>query len=239
MTDIAGNIEKVREQIAAAASQAGRPADDVKLMLAAKYQPLENITAAVAAGVKLFGHNIVQQLVTASEGLAAADITVTNTVIGPVQSNKMRQAMDHAARIDTVDSVKTATRIARRQAARIAAGATDAPYPILLQVNSSGATTQSGCAPEKLLDIASEISELELVRIEGLMTIGANTSDVAAIHRSFQITRELGEQLRELPGLASATELSMGMTHDLAIAVAEGSTVVRVGTAIFGPRPQP
>ncbi|MDO5026074.1 MAG: YggS family pyridoxal phosphate-dependent enzyme [Trueperella sp.] len=239
MTDIAGNIEKVRDQIAEAASQAGRPADSVKLMLAAKYQPLENLEAAVAAGVTLFGHNIVQQLVTASTGLAAAGIATTNTVIGPVQSNKMRAAMDHASRIDTVDSVKAATRIARRQAARIADGAPAEPFPILLQVNSADASTQSGCAPAALLEIASEISELELVRIDGLMTIGANTDDLAAIHQSFQLTRELGEQLRKLPGLAGATELSMGMTHDLAIAVAEGSTVVRVGTAVFGPRPRP
>lgn len=235
---IADAIFRVQERIARAAEDAGRDPSAVTLMLAAKHQPLENLLAATDVGATTFGHNIVQQLQRATEELRGAGVTATNTVIGPVQSNKLRAAMDHADRIDTVDSLKTANRIARRQEARIAEGAAEDPYPILIQVNSAGASTQSGCSPDELIDLAGRISELEFLRIEGLMTIGANTDDTAAIHQGFALTRTLSEQMRKIPGLESADVLSMGMTGDLEIAVAEGSTTVRIGTAVFGARPQ-
>ena len=236
---ITHNIELVRERIAAAATAAGRDPEAVTLMLAAKHQPLANLVEAAQAGATTFGHNVVQQLQESTAGMREAGFTTTNTVIGPVQSNKLRAAMDNADRIDTVDSLKTATRIARRQEARISEGLAQGPYPILIQVNSSGATTQSGCHPDHLLNLAEGILELDLVRIDGLMTIGANTSDEGRIHESFALTRALSEAMRERLGLAAATELSMGMTGDLEIAIAEGSTIVRVGTAVFGQRPRP
>ncbi|MCI5825126.1 MAG: YggS family pyridoxal phosphate-dependent enzyme [Arcanobacterium sp.] len=254
MVDIAGNIAKVHERMEMAEERAGREAGSVKLMLAAKYQPIENLLAALKAGERLLGHNMIQQLKTAEEGLTAAqadgraaaagvaDIAHTTTVIGHVQSNKLSQAMRYAQRIDTVDSLKTAQQIARRQQARIEAGEArpGEAFPILLQVNSSGAPTQFGCEPNQLIEMAAEIARtLPLVSIRGLMTIGANEpDDSAAVIRSFEITRQLGTQLRALPGLAHATELSMGMTHDLELAIEHGSTEIRIGTAIFGPRPQ-
>ncbi|WP_270975162.1 YggS family pyridoxal phosphate-dependent enzyme [Trueperella sp.] len=234
---ISANIDSVRGRIARAEQSAGRAPGSVTLEVAAKHQPLANLVEAAACGVTTFGHNLVPQLVESAAGLADAGVRATHTVIGPVQSNKLRAAMDHADRIDTVDSVKEAMRIARRQEARIEEGIAEGPYPILIQVNSAGAHTQSGCAPAELIDIAGQICELGLIRIDGLMTIGAHTTDDAAIHTSFALTRELSEKMRELSGLEGAAELSMGMTHDLEIAVAEGSTMVRVGTAIFGPRP--
>ncbi|VEI12752.1 YggS family pyridoxal phosphate-dependent enzyme [Trueperella bialowiezensis] len=235
---IAQNIARLTERIERAEGNAGRQRGSVKLMLAAKHQPVENLLAASAEGVTLFGHNIVQQLEQSVQGLQEAAISSINTVIGPVQSNKLRAAMTWADRIDTVDSLKTAQRIARRQQARIDDGEASGPYPILIQVNSSGSTTQSGCSPDELVDLAGQISELDLVRIDGLMTIGAHTSDTAKIHRSFALTRELSLQMRGLPGLEDAAELSMGMTGDLDIAIAEGATTVRVGTAVFGERPR-
>lgn len=253
MVDIAHNIAVVRERMAAAEKRAGRQIGSVKLMLAAKYQPVENLLAAFAAGERLLGHNMIQQLESAEEGLAAAaadgsalragvtDLTHTTTVIGHVQSNKLSHAMRYAQRIDTVDTLKTAQQIARRQQARIDAGETQAgqAYPILLQVNSSGAPTQFGCEPGELIELAQRISEtLPLVRIRGLMTIGANEPDPAAVIRSFEITRALSAELRELPGLAEASELSMGMTNDLELAIEHGSTEIRIGTAIFGARPR-
>lgn len=234
---ISANIDSVREAIARAEQAAGRAPGSVTLQVAAKHQPLENLLEAAACGITMFGHNLVPQLVESTAKLAGAGVLATHTVIGPVQSNKLRTAMDHADRIDTVDSVKQAVRIARRQEARIDEGLAEGPYPVLIQVNSAGADTQSGCAPEELIDIAGRIAELGLIRIDGLMTIGAHTTNAADIHASFALTRELSEQMRKLPGLEGAAELSMGMTHDLQIAVAEGSTLVRVGTAIFGPRP--
>ncbi|MCI7690066.1 MAG: YggS family pyridoxal phosphate-dependent enzyme [Trueperella pyogenes] len=233
---ISTNIAAVRERISRAEVAAGRPPGSVTLQLAAKFQPVSRLLEAVACGATVFGHNLVPQLLDSAQGLHDAGVSATHTVIGPVQSNKLRSAMDHADRIDTVDSLKNAQRIVRRQEARIRAGLASGPYPILLQVNSSGAQTQSGCAPEELLDIAGQIAELDLVRIDGLMTIGAHTDDEAAIRESFALTRKLSESMRKIAGLAEARELSMGMTNDLEIAVAEGSTLVRVGTAVFGPR---
>ncbi|MCI6573777.1 MAG: YggS family pyridoxal phosphate-dependent enzyme [Actinomycetaceae bacterium] len=253
MVDIAHNIALVRGRMAAAEQRAGRRAGSVKLMLAAKYQPVENLLAAFAAGERLLGHNMIQQLEAAEEALNAAgadgsalragvtNLTHTTTVIGHVQSNKLSHAMHYAQRIDTVDTFKTAQQIARRQQARIDAGEAKIgeAYPILLQVNSSGAPTQFGCEPADLIELATHISEtLPLVSIRGLMTIGANTPDTTAVIRSFSITRDLGSQLRAIPGLADATELSMGMTNDMELAIEQGSTEIRIGTAIFGPRAQ-
>lgn len=233
---IAANIAHVQTQIQLAATAVNRDPAEVKLMLAAKYQPTENLRSAIAAGVNLFGHNLVQQLVSAEPEIA--DLAHTTTVIGHVQSNKLSTAMEYAARIDTVDSLKMAERISRRQAARISTGEATGAFPILLQVNSSGAPSQFGCAPEVLIELAKRILELPNLKISGLMTIGANTPDRAAIVQSFAITHELSQQLQTLPSLADANVLSMGMTSDLALAVEHGSTLVRVGRAVFGQRPQ-
>lgn len=244
--EIRNNIVRVRERIRQAALAAGRDPGEIKLMLAAKYQPLENLLAAVEAGETLFGHNLIPQLETAEIGLREAAESLSDptalrhrtTVIGHVQSNKLSAAMEYADRIDTVDNFKTARRINHRRALLNEKGAANAVYPILLQVNSAHADTQFGCAPKDLPEMAKRISEeLPFVKIEGLMTIGANTADREAVIRSFEITRALGAQLRELPGLSEAKELSMGMTGDLELAVEHGSTMVRIGTAVFGPRP--
>ncbi len=111
------------------------------------------------------------------------------------------------------------------------------PFDVMIQVNSSGAQSQYGRDPEQVLDLANRIAELPNLRIIGLMTIGAHTDNVSEIARSFQVVRELLDELQGA-GITSATELSMGMTHDMDIAIAEGSTIIRVGTAIFGPRPR-
>ncbi|WP_216382731.1 YggS family pyridoxal phosphate-dependent enzyme [Arcanobacterium phocae] len=229
--NIADNIARVREDISRFAQ--GRHVD---LMLAAKHQPLERLIEAYTAGGTLMGHNLIDQLATATAGLHGANIHPYTAVIGHVQSNKLSIAMRWADRIDTVDSLKTTQRINRRQEARIASGEATGPYPILLQLNSSGAPTQSGCSPESFVELARVISDLQFVRIAGVMTIGARGSE-ADIRASFVRTRQLAEQMRELPGLEQADVLSMGMSGDLRLAIEEGSTVVRVGTAIFGTRP--
>lgn len=231
--DIAGNINRVRTQIDQFAD--GRHVD---LMLAAKYQSVDSLVAAIEAGGTLMGHNLVQQLVAAGEGLAdrGYGTRITTTVIGHVQSNKLSAAMAWADRIDTVDTLRTAERIARRQAERISTGTADAPYPILLQVNSAGATSQFGCDPTDLIDLARTISSLDTVRIDGVMTIGAR-GDEQAIRASFALTRRLSDELRSITGLENADVISMGMSGDMRIAIEEGSTLIRVGTAIFGERP--
>lgn len=232
MAVIADNIARVRAEIAEHAD--GRSVD---LMLAAKHQPIEALIEAINAGGTLMGHNMVQQLVAAGDGLRERGFAdaVTTTVIGHVQSNKLSTAMEYADRIDTVDSLKTAQRIARRQEARIEEGAATGPYPVLIQVNSSGADSQFGCEPSELINLARAIMQLETVRIDGLMTIGAQ-GDEAFIRDSFSLTRKLAHELRALDGLEDAQVLSMGMSGDMGIAIEEGSTLIRVGTAIFGAR---
>ncbi|MFC5369533.1 YggS family pyridoxal phosphate-dependent enzyme [Arcanobacterium bovis] len=235
--DIEGNICAVRNRIRAAALTAGRDPKEIKLMLAAKYQPAAHIMRALACGETLLGHNLVHQLEESERDLLALNAPPhTTTVIGHVQSNKLSTAMTYAQRIDTVDSLKYAQRINRRQEARCATGEADAPYPILLQVNSSGATTQFGCEPDKLLELAQSVVSLPYVTVQGLMTIGANSPDPDAVATSFATTRKLLSEMNQIDGLENAGELSMGMTSDLELAVAHGSTLVRVGTAIFGAR---
>ncbi|WP_124055116.1 YggS family pyridoxal phosphate-dependent enzyme [Arcanobacterium ihumii] len=240
--DIEGNIAALRERMAEAAVNNDRDPHSVKLMLAAKYQPLENLIRAIECGETLFGHNLINQLEDSESALRFAatkmpsDLSHRTTVIGHVQSNKLSTAMEYAQRIDTVDSLKNAKRINRRQEAKVESGETSLPYPILLQVNSSGAQTQFGCDPKDLLELAAHVASLPFVSVEGLMTIGANSSDPMVVDRSFEITQSLLTEMKKIAGLENASELSMGMTNDVENAIKYGSTVVRVGTAIFGPR---
>ncbi|MFC5280688.1 YggS family pyridoxal phosphate-dependent enzyme [Arcanobacterium canis] len=234
---IASKIAQVRHRINEAEQLAGRQPGDVVLQLAAKYQPLSAIIEALEAGVCDFGQNIVSQLVDTEIGLAKHGAPAhSTTVIGHVQSNKLARAMDYASRIDTVDSLQMATRIARRQSARINAGYASGPFSVLIQVNSASASSQYGVRPDHARMLAEQIADLDLLRLEGLMTIGAHTDNEADIRRSFALTRALLDSMTA-DGTVQGHVLSMGMTHDLELAIAEGSTLVRVGTAVFGPRP--
>lgn len=189
-------------------------------------------------------------------------------VIGHVQKNKAAKALRYSQCIETIDSFKLAARLDRLWGERLwgervgservgTQGRAQAdgsradgsradgsqadrerqPFDIMIQVNSSGAESQYGRDPEQVLELAGRIVELPNLRISGLMTIGAHTDSVSEIARSFQVARELRDEL-QAAGIGSATELSMGMTHDMDIAITEGSTIIRVGTAVFGPRPQ-
>lgn len=236
--EIAGRFARLQEQVRGAEAAAGRSQESVQIELAAKYQAPERVLAALQAGSTLLGHNIIQQLEASETALAAAAAPAHRThVIGHVQNNKAAKALRYSQCIETVDSLKLATRLDRLRGEHIQPWGEQQPFDIMIQVNSSGAQSQYGRNPEQVLDLAGRIAELPHLRIIGLMTIGAHTDETSEIARSFQIVRELRDEL-QASGIASATELSMGMTHDMDIAVAEGSTIVRVGTAVFGPRPQ-
>ncbi|MDO4888078.1 MAG: YggS family pyridoxal phosphate-dependent enzyme [Actinomycetaceae bacterium] len=235
--EIAGRYAAVRDRVAQACDACGRSKDDVAILLAAKFQEPERVVAALGGGARRLGHNYVQQLEASEEWLSRTGAPPHRAhVIGHVQANKAAKALQHAQCIETVDSVKLARRLDRLQAERVASGAATAPFDIMLQVNSSGAPSQFGLEPEALIDVAGQITELTNLRIAGLMIIGAHTPSAREVAASFARARVLGEELRAA-GVASATELSMGMTADMEIAIAEGSTQVRVGTAVFGPRP--
>ena len=236
--EIAGRFARLQEQVRGAEAAAGRSQESVQIELAAKYQAPERVLAALQAGGTLLGHNIIQQLEASETALAAAAAPAHRThVIGHVQNNKAAKALRYSQCIETVDSLKLATRLDRLRGEHIQPWGEQQPFDIMIQVNSSGAQSQYGRNPEQVLDLAGRIAELPHLRIIGLMTIGAHTDETSEIARSFQIVRELRDEL-QASGIASATELSMGMTHDMDIAIAEGSTIVRVGTTVFGPRPQ-
>lgn len=236
--EIAGRFARLQEQVRGAEAAAGRSQESVQIELAAKYQAPERVLAALQAGSTLLGHNIIQQLEASETALAAAAAPAHRThVIGHVQNNKAAKALRYSQCIETVDSLKLATRLDRLRGEHIQPWGEQQPFDIMIQVNSSGAQSQYGRNPEQVLDLAGRIAELPHLRIIGLMTIGAHTDETSEIARSFQIVRELRDEL-QASGIASATELSMGMTHDMDIAIAEGSTIVRVGTTVFGPRPQ-
>ena len=242
-SEIAGRWERLRDKVAAAASRAGRDENAVSILLAAKFQEPERVVAALRAGGGLIGHNYIQQLEEGERALSELGAPFHRVhVIGHVQANKAGKAIRAADCIETLDSLKLAARLDRLQGERISAGELGkdgsplGPFDVMIQVNSAGSESQYGVDPSGVVDLAGAVAELPNLRLVGLMLIGANTDDVAAVAASHARVRELRDAVRAA-GVASCTELSMGMTGDMEIAIAEGSTEVRVGTAVFGPRP--
>lgn len=221
----------IAERYLSLKSEVDEAGQGVRIMLAAKHQTPEAITEALEAGADLLGHNIIQQLQASEEALEGG-IPHEVHMIGHVQSNKARTALRFADTIQTVDSMKTAKRLST------VCESLGVSRNVFIQVNSAGAESQYGINPEDALELADGIAQLPRLTLTGLMTIGANVPDEIEIHRSFATTRELAETLRER-GHSSCTELSMGMSGDWRIAVAEDSTMIRVGRQVFGKRPRP
>lgn len=254
---IGENFRAQMERIARAASDAGREADEIRLEMAVKYQSVERISAAIAAGGTLMGHNLAQQLRDTIPPLLdspAANPAIDVHFIGHLQSNKINQVLPWISTLESLDSLRLATRLsqaierlrARQQSEALPAAPfspvadPDTPLDVYLQVNTSGEESKFGVHPDAALDLAGEITALPNVRLAGWMTIGAHVDDTAAIAASFASLRRLREAAHTQGILCGSDgcELSMGMTADLPIAIAEGATIVRIGTAIFGPRPK-
>jgi len=229
-------LAAARERVARAAVDAGRDPGDVRILLASKTQPASAVRAALEAAAELdipvlLGENRVQELVAKAPELA--DLAPTWHLIGPLQSNKVNHTLAWAHGIESVASLELAERIARR------AGATDRTVDVFVQVNVSGEETKFGAAPTDAAALAARVAALDAIRLRGFMTIGANTREAAVVREGFATLRALrdGVVASGAPGTESATELSMGMSGDLELAVAEGATIVRLGTAVFGARP--
>jgi len=227
---VAERLLTLRARLAAAAASAGRPSDDVQLLLASKTMPVPVVRAAVLAGARLLGENRVQELVAKAPELA--DLAPTWHVIGPLQSNKVNAALRWATRVQSVATLDLAERLSRR------CEAVDRDLEVMVQVNVSGEPTKSGVAPEVALDLATAVAALPRLHLSGLMTIGAHSEDAGLVRAGYARLRELRDALvaSGAPGTGGAAELSMGMSGDLELAVAEGATVVRIGSAVFGPR---
>jgi hypothetical protein len=229
--DLGARLAAVRERIAAAARRAGRDPGEVLLVGASKEVPAEAIAAAAALGLTDVGENRVQEMLAKQEALATdpASGRLRWHFIGALQRNKAKAVAGRVALVHGVDSPGLARALAAR------ARATGITQDVLLEVNTSGEPAKHGVPLERVEAAALEVAALAGLRLRGLMTVGPLVGDPEDARPSFVALRAARDRAaRIVPGLA---ELSMGMSADVEIAVEEGATIVRVGTAIFGPRP--
>jgi pyridoxal phosphate enzyme (YggS family) len=227
MTTIAANLQSVRERIRAACAAAGRDVTEVTLLPVAKTFGPDAVREAVAAGCTAFGENYIQEAV--EKQALLADLPLEWHCIGPIQSNKTRLVATHFAWAHTVDRLKIAQRLSEQRSPELP------PLQLCLQVNIDGGASKSGVPPAQALALAREVMELPRLRLRGLMTIPEPAmgfeAQLAVHRRAHALYRDLCDA-----GLPLDT-LSMGMTADLEAAIHAGSTMLRVGTAIFGGRP--
>ncbi len=228
MVDITGNCQRVMEAIADVAARSGRDPQQVKLLAATKTQPAPAVRAAIEAGVRLVGENYVQEAQAKKEAVGGM---AEWHLIGHLQSNKARAALGLFSVIQSLDNLRLA-RILDREARE-----QNCDVDVLMEVNLAGERSKTGVAEEGLAPLLREVSGLSRIRVKGLMIVPPFAEDPEASRPYFRKLRELRDSLNQL-GLPNVAleELSMGMTHDYRVAVAEGSTLVRVGTALFGPR---
>lgn len=226
MTIISARLQAVEARIAAAAAAAGRAPSSVQLLAVSKTWPADAVRAAAAAGQRRFGENYVQEGVAKAAELHALGLEWH--FIGPLQSNKTRAVAQAFDWVHGIDRLKIAERLSAQRDVHLP------PLNVCLQVNVSGEASKSGVTPAEVAALAQAVAALPRLRLRGLMCIPEPSTDTAVLRARFRLLRELQEGLRA-SGLALDT-LSMGMSDDLEAAIAEGSTLVRVGTAIFGTR---
>lgn len=236
MTTISEQLVRVQAQIAQACQRAGRPADSVALLAVSKTFPATAVAEAAQAGQRAFGENYLQEAVDKmADPALAAWPDLEWHCIGPIQSNKTKLVAEHFQWAHTVDRLKIAERLSAQRPAHLP------PLNICIQVNMDGGETKSGVAPSEALALARAIAALPRLRLRGLMSIPEPAPDYAAQYAVHARTQALFDQIRQ-SGAVDATAfdtLSMGMTADLDAAIAAGSTMVRVGTGIFGGRTYP
>jgi pyridoxal phosphate enzyme (YggS family) len=228
-SQIAANSFRVLDQISEAATLAGREPSSIRLVAVTKMFPPDVVRVAYAAGLRDFGENRVQEFVQKFAQLSLPEARFH--LIGHLQSNKASHALPFDW-IQTVDSARLARRLDQ------AAAQAGKKLPILLQVKLGEEASKTGAAPETLTELAATVNQLDNLLPRGLMTIPPYTGDPEAGRPFFRRLRQLRDQLQS-DGFAQLRELSMGMTHDFPVAIAEGATMVRIGSAIFGPRPVP
>jgi pyridoxal phosphate enzyme (YggS family) len=224
--DLAANLNNIRQRMAAACERAGRATDSVSLLAVTKGQPPEMVKAAADLGLALFGENKVQE---AKAKIPLCPGRLHWQMIGHLQSNKCREAVGLFEMIQSVDSLALAEEINQRadQAART--------MPLLLEVNVAGEASKFGYRPEQLLAEMKALNALPRIEIHGLMTVPPWAAEPEKARPHFQRLRELKSQCEQILG-APLPQLSMGMSGDFEVAIEEGATMVRIGTALFGPR---
>jgi len=229
MTTISANLQAVKNRIRAAAQASGRDVGAARLLAVSKTWPAASVRAAFAAGQRAFGESYVQEGVTKIAALD--DLELEWHFIGPLQSNKTREVAEHFDWVHSVDRLRIAERLAAQRPSGLP------PLQVCVQVNVSGETSKGGVAPDQVVALARVVAALPGLpglRLRGLMTIPEPSGDAGLLRRRFALLRELLAQLNA-EGM-KLDVLSMGMSDDFEIAIAEGATIVRIGTAIFGTR---
>ncbi|MDF2154081.1 YggS family pyridoxal phosphate-dependent enzyme [Vibrio sp. CAU 1672] len=230
MSSIQQNIEHITSQIRRDEEKCGRSPESVQLLAVSKTKPVEAILAARQAGQMAFGENYVQEGVSKVEHFTQQhpELDIEWHFIGPIQSNKSRPVAEHFDWVHTIDRAKIAQRLNDQRPTELK------PLQVLIQVNTSGETSKSGASDEEVFALAELISQLPNLTLRGLMSIPANVSDYESQLHAFKQLADLKHRLAQrYPNLDT---LSMGMSGDMTAAIEAGSTMVRIGTAIFGAR---
>lgn len=227
---IIGNLSSIRNRITQACEKAGRSNDEVKLMLVTKTVKAEDIRLAISQGEDLIGENKVQELSQKSPLLS--DISYQKHFIGHLQTNKIKEVLKYADCIQSIDRWDLAEKLQQRLEFE------NKHIDIFIQVNTSFEASKFGVHLDKAIDLIKAIRQLDRLHIKGLMTIGLFDSNEERVRPSFRRLAQIKEEANQLPNI-SIQELSMGMSGDLEIAIEEGATIVRIGTAIFGERIYP
>jgi pyridoxal phosphate enzyme (YggS family) len=228
MATIANKLQEVRSRIQQACSQHHRAVDSVTLLAVSKMFPAVTVREAFEAGQRCFGENYVQEALDKIADLADLRPAIEWHLIGPLQSNKTRVVAEAFDWVHTIDRLKIAQRLNEQRPANLP------PLQVCIQVNTSGEASKSGVAPDEVADLAQAVAALPRLRLRGVMALPAPSPDPAVQMAELAKVRTVfeGVQARGIP----VDVLSMGMSSDLEAAIAQGSTLVRVGTALFGPR---
>ena len=220
------NIAKLLQRVRLSAQKSQRPESDILLLAVSKTRPADDIRRAYACGIDQFGESYLQEALEKIENLA--DLPLTWHFIGPIQSNKTRPIAEHFQWVHSIDRLKIARRLSEQRPAGLP------PLQVCIQVNISAEGSKSGIPAEQARPLANAITAMPGLQLRGLMAIPAKTGDEQSQQQAFAQLRQLFEELRQ--DFPDMDTLSMGMSGDLEAAIAEGSTLIRVGTAIFGTR---
>ena len=226
MSAIADNLQAVQARISNAAAAVGRSPESVRLLAVSKTWPLPCVVDAADAGQRAFGENYVQEGIDKIAAISGRNLEWH--FIGPLQSNKTKPVAEHFDWVHSIERLKIAERLSAQRPTYLP------PLQVCVQVNVSGEASKSGCAPGEALGLCRAVAALPGLQLRGLMAIPEPVDDPQAQRQPFRLLRELSKQI-QAAGLPLDT-LSMGMSHDLEAAIAEGATIVRIGTAIFGER---
>jgi pyridoxal phosphate enzyme (YggS family) len=229
--EIKRNFDNVKQRVAKAALSCGRNPDEIKIVAVSKSHSVDTVANGITAGIKIFGENYVQEMKEKIKQLETRNIAQPEWhYIGHLQTNKVKYIAPYVSLIHSVDSVHLAEEISK-QAKKI-----NKTIDILIQVNTSGEESKSGCQPQETCDIFRIVKDIENINVVGLMTIGSFSDDEFIYRNEFRLLKSMKEQMNEKYPEVNVRHLSMGMTHDFEAAIEEGATIVRIGTAIFGER---